>query len=46
LKDAATKYSKLMNVDLCVAGYTDTVGSPADNQRLSEHRAQSIADAS
>lgn len=44
LKDAAAKYSKLMNVSLYVAGYTDTVGSPADNQRLSERRAQSIAD--
>jgi outer membrane protein OmpA-like peptidoglycan-associated protein len=44
LKDAAAKYSKLMNVSLYVAGYTDTVGSPADNQRLSERRARSIAD--
>jgi outer membrane protein OmpA-like peptidoglycan-associated protein len=44
LKDAAAKYSKLMNVSLYVAGYTDTVGSTADNQRLSERRAQSIAD--
>ena len=44
LKDAAAKYSKLMNVSLYVAGYTDTVGSPSDNQRLSERRAQSIAD--
>jgi outer membrane protein OmpA-like peptidoglycan-associated protein len=44
LRDAAAKYSKLMNVSLYVAGYTDTVGSPADNQRLSERRAQAIAD--
>jgi outer membrane protein OmpA-like peptidoglycan-associated protein len=44
LKEAAAKYAKLMNVSLYVAGYTDTVGSPTDNQRLSERRARSIAD--
>jgi outer membrane protein OmpA-like peptidoglycan-associated protein len=44
LKDAAAKYSKLMDVSLYVAGYTDTVGSAADNQALSERRARAIAD--
>ncbi|HET8939389.1 MAG TPA: OmpA family protein [Polyangiales bacterium] len=43
LKEAATKYSKLMNVSLYVAGHTDTVGQASDNQRLSERRAQAIA---
>lgn len=44
LKDAAAKYAKLMDVSLYVAGYTDTVGSAADNQALSERRARAIAD--
>jgi outer membrane protein OmpA-like peptidoglycan-associated protein len=43
LKEAAAKYSSLMNVSLYVAGHTDTVGQAADNQRLSERRAQAIA---
>lgn len=43
LKDAADKYSELMNVGLYVGGHTDTVGRPADNQRLSEQRAKAIA---
>lgn len=43
LKEAAAKYSKLMNVSLYVAGHTDTVGAGSDNQRLSERRAQAIA---
>jgi outer membrane protein OmpA-like peptidoglycan-associated protein len=43
LKEAATKYNKLMNVSLYVAGHTDTVGQAPDNQRLSERRAQAIA---
>lgn len=43
LKEAATKYSALMNVSLYVAGHTDTVGAASDNQRLSERRAQAIA---
>ena len=30
-------------IELYVAGYTDTVGKPADNQKLSEKRAKSIA---
>lgn len=43
LKEAASKYSSLMNVSLYVAGHTDTVGQANDNQRLSEQRAQAIA---
>lgn len=43
LKEAAAKYGALMNVSLYVAGHTDTVGGAADNQRLSERRAQAIA---
>ena len=43
LKEAASKYSALMNVSLYVAGHTDTVGQASDNQRLSERRAQAIA---
>jgi outer membrane protein OmpA-like peptidoglycan-associated protein len=43
LKEAASKYSALMNVSLYVAGHTDTVGGASDNQRLSERRAQAIA---
>ena len=42
LVDMATRVSEHIEVQLYVAGYTDTVGSPADNQRLSEARAQSI----
>jgi outer membrane protein OmpA-like peptidoglycan-associated protein len=42
LVDTATRVSEHINVQLYVAGYTDTVGSPADNQRLSEERARSI----
>lgn len=43
LKDAAKRYGKIMQVRLYVAGYTDSVGAPADNQRLSERRANAIA---
>lgn len=43
LKEAVAKYGKLMEVSLYVAGHTDTVGKPADNQLLSEKRARSIA---
>ena len=44
LKEAQAKYAELMNVSLYVAGHTDTVGKAKDNQRLSERRAQAIAD--
>jgi outer membrane protein OmpA-like peptidoglycan-associated protein len=43
LQAAISKYAELMHVSLYVAGYTDTVGSAADNQLLSEKRAQAIA---
>jgi len=43
LKDAASKYAKEMNVQLYVAGHTDTVGKAQDNQALSEKRARAIA---
>jgi len=43
LKEAVAKYADLMEVHLYVAGHTDTVGKPADNQLLSERRARSIA---
>jgi outer membrane protein OmpA-like peptidoglycan-associated protein len=38
----ADRVSEWVEVKLYIAGYTDTVGSPADNQRLSEARARSI----
>ena len=44
LKEAAAKYSALMNVSLYVAGHTDTVGKTSDNQQLSEQRARAIAE--
>lgn len=43
LKDAASKYAKEMNVQLYVAGHTDSVGKASDNQILSEKRARAIA---
>jgi len=43
MKDAVKRYGKIMDVKLYVAGHTDTVGSTADNQRLSRQRARSIA---
>jgi len=43
LKAALKKHGKLIKIQLYVGGYTDTVGPPADNQSLSENRAQSIA---
>ncbi len=36
-------YGSVIEMDLYVAGYTDTVGSAASNQALSERRARSIA---
>lgn len=44
LKQAAQTYAELMDVKLYVAGHTDTVGQASDNQRLSERRAQAIAE--
>jgi outer membrane protein OmpA-like peptidoglycan-associated protein len=37
------RYSKFVEVQLFVGGYTDTVGDKASNQGLSERRARSIA---
>jgi len=43
LQDAVAKYGAVMQVQLFVAGYTDTVGTAAYNQGLSERRARAIA---
>lgn len=44
IHDAMAKYkAKGLQMQLYVAGYTDTVGSAQDNQRLSEQRARAIA---
>jgi outer membrane protein OmpA-like peptidoglycan-associated protein len=43
LLQTADRVSEWVDVELYVAGYTDTVGAPGDNQRLSESRAQSLA---
>lgn len=43
LLQTAGRVSEWVDVELYVAGYTDTVGAPGDNQRLSESRAQSLA---
>lgn len=37
------KFSSQMSYSLYIAGHTDTVGNTADNRKLSEQRAQSIA---
>ena len=42
LSEALRKHSKLIEIQLYVAGYTDTVGSAADNIKLSMERARSI----
>ena len=42
LSEALRKHSKMIKIQLYVAGYTDTVGSAADNLRLSTERARSI----
>ena len=38
-----SKYGNIVDMELFVAGYTDTVGDAAANQGLSERRAQAIA---
>jgi outer membrane protein OmpA-like peptidoglycan-associated protein len=43
LDDAIAKYAKMMDIGLYVVGHTDTVGPASDNQRLSDKRAQAIA---
>lgn len=37
------KYGDVVDIELFVAGYTDTVGASGSNQALSQRRAQSIA---
>jgi outer membrane protein OmpA-like peptidoglycan-associated protein len=37
------RYGSVVDIELFVAGYTDTVGSTASNQGLSERRAEAIA---
>jgi len=41
--EAVNRYGEFIDINLYIAGYTDTVGSRGDNQRLSEERARSIA---
>lgn len=43
LEAVLVRYGSVVQVRLYVAGYTDTVGSAATNQALSERRARSIA---
>ncbi len=42
LSEALRKHSKVIEIQLYVAGYTDTVGTAADNLRLSTERARAI----
>jgi len=42
LREMAGVFNKYPNTDIIVAGYTDSVGSSAYNQRLSERRADSV----
>ncbi len=43
LRQRAGRVQDFIDVQLYVAGYTDTVGSSEDNRRLSEARARSLA---
>jgi outer membrane protein OmpA-like peptidoglycan-associated protein len=44
IQEAMVKYERFRpDMRLYIAGYTDSVGSPADNQRLSQERAEAIA---
>ena len=43
IRATADRVREWVEVKLYVGGYTDTVGGPADNQRLSEQRARAIA---
>jgi len=45
IDEVVARYSKFVEVQLFVGGYTDTVGDRASNQGLSERRARSIAQA-
>lgn len=43
IKDNVARYGKDIELELYVAGYTDTVGKPEANRKLSRKRAKSIA---
>lgn len=47
-KDALVKFSKILNsnptMDIAIMGHTDNVGSLETNQKLSQSRAQAVAD--
>ena len=43
VREALAKHGTLLQLKLFIGGYTDTVGSAASNQTLSENRARSIA---
>ncbi|MCC6521809.1 MAG: OmpA family protein [Polyangiaceae bacterium] len=43
VREALAKHGTLLQLKLFIAGYTDTVGSKASNQTLSENRARAIA---
>ncbi len=45
IQENVRKYGKLVQLNLYIAGYTDTVGKAAHNQELSLRRARSIAKA-
>ena len=44
IAQAFRDYGDWIEAALYIAGFTDTVGQPGDNQTLSEHRAQAIAE--
>lgn len=43
LRDALEKHGREIEIQLYIAGYTDTVGSPSANIELSDRRAKAIA---
>ena len=43
IEQTLAKYGDIVDMELFVAGYTDTVGAAAANQALSERRAEAIA---
>lgn len=43
IEAVVAKYGAIVEMQLYVAGYTDTVGDPASNRALSQRRARSIA---
>lgn len=45
LQHIASSFSRLPNASLQIFGHTDSIGSPAYNQALSERRAQSVSTA-